>query len=1265
MFNRRLFVSLSVCLMCCGLFLAWLAPDQHRARAATAPPFLAPLIINEYLAQPPTGIAGDANGDGVRSASQDEFVELVNVGATPLDISAFTIWDATQQRFAFPSGKIIPPGEAAIVFGGGTPVGSFGNCRANGLVFAVGGSGLSLNDSGDSIIVKDNLGAEVTRKDYPPPSNTGNDSLTRNPDITGAFVGHLAASGGASRFSPGTRIDGSPFSQPVPFIASISPDSAVAGAGLVPIAVVGTNFESGSLVRVDGAQVTTSFSSATLVNAIVPPSVTSLAGPHSVTVENPGPLTSNPVTFRVLPAIGINELLADPPDGAAGDANGDGVRDASDDEFIEVVNRTESPVDVSGYSISDADQKRFAFPFGSVIPASEAVVIFGGGHPTGEFGNATVNGLVFTSSLSLNNGGDTITLKDGGNNVVETVSYGSEGGQNESINRDPEVTGTHFAKHSAISGAGGRKFSPGTHVDGSPFSIGARISSISPDRVPLGSPEFDLTVVGADFESGSLIFVDSISLPTTFGSNTILTGRVLSLITSFPGAHQVFVRSQGGNRSNSRTLTVIPPPPTVSNVTPRVVQVGSPAFTLFVLGKDFDSGAKVLVEGTQVTTSFSNPGELHATVPASFASSAGQRRVRVRNSDDQESGDINVEVVLPFIRLSAISPTLTTAGASGFTLSLNGSNFKSGAVALFNNVVLPTTLLSASQLRAEVGGELIAMPGPRSVAVQNVDGGSSNELVFQVLPDAPRISSIDPPTSVEGSGDLKLAISGEKFQRGAIVRLIESLEPGEQLDAIFASSSLLQAILPARLFQRPGSVNLRVENPDFGFSNIVSLKVLIKDALVINEYLADPPEGTAGDANGDGTRSSSQDEFVELLNRTGESMDISAYTLSDADSVRHVFASGTVVPPYEAVVVFGGGTPQGKFGNAADNKLVFRASSGGLSLNNGGDTIRLTDASGRVIQGINYTAFEGGAGQSLNRDPDGDGGSFTLHSLVADDSSLLFSPGTRASGKAFTTKPSLTTLNPSSVRAGAAGFALVISGSDFLAGSEVLFGDSKLPTTFRSDSEIEAQVDSSLLVEPGARDVQVRNPRGELSSPREFLIVGDPPRLTRLSPETTGTGAEGLKVEIQGERFQRRAFVTINGEQVQTMFSSEASVLITAPDKLFTRVAQVELRLTNEDGNVSNALTLTVENGPLITRLSRTRVKSGRGALELTIGGVAFKEGIVLFVNDTAVETTFVSDVEFTATIPAELTATPVTLALQARHPNGGRSNRATLRVVP
>src|SRR6185295_555279 len=68
-----------------------------------------------------------------------------------------------------------------------------------------------------------------------------------------------------------------------------------------------------------------------------------------------------------------------------------------------------------------------------------------------------------------------------------------------------------------------------------------------------------------------------------------------------------------------------------------------------------------------------------------------------------------------------------------------------------------------------------------------------------------------------------------------------------------------------------------------GITGTASLMV-VAPVLVINEVLADPPGSMAtdlnGDANHDGVRSSSQDEFVELVNSSNAALNLSGWTLS-------------------------------------------------------------------------------------------------------------------------------------------------------------------------------------------------------------------------------------------------------------------------------------------------------------------------------------------------------------------------------------------------
>ena len=136
--------------------------------------------------------------------------------------------------------------------------------------------------------------------------------------------------------------------------------------------------------------------------------------------------------------------------------------------------------------------------------------------------------------------------------------------------------------------------------------------------------------------------------------------------------------------------------------------------------------------------------------------------------------------------------------------------------------------------------------------------------------------------------------------------------------------------------------------------------------VALNEILADPPPDLAGDANGDGIRDSAQDEFVEIYNAGTVSADLSGWTIQDLTDVRHEFEEGFTLQPGELYVVFGGGTPTGIPGRSTV------ASSGGLSLNNTADEVRLVGADA-ALRDLHSYAAEANADQSLIRRPDGTG----------------------------------------------------------------------------------------------------------------------------------------------------------------------------------------------------------------------------------------------------------------------------------------------------
>ncbi|MDH3402392.1 MAG: lamin tail domain-containing protein [Acidobacteriota bacterium] len=415
-------------------------------------PLVPQFVINEIHADP-DATAGDANGDGTASTTQDEFVELVNVTGAPVDISGWTVSDGFGVRHTFPGGTIVPDQCGVVVFAGGTPTGAFGGMT----VQTASTNALGLNNGGDTVTLNDGS-SDVATASYGPEGGD-NQSLTLDPDLTGpAFVKHSTATGsGGALFSPGTKIDGSKFSG-----------------------------------------------------------------------------CPTPVTGWV-----INEIHAD-PDSTNGDANGDGTAQFSDDEFVEIINATGAAVDISGWTLADGFGVRHTFPGGTVVPDQCGVVVFGGGTPTGDFGNVTVQ-TASSNALGLNNGGDTVTLNDGFGDQA-TASYGSEGGDNQSLTLDPDVTGPAFVKHAGATGSGGALFSPGTKIDGSQFfgcpvifsgwvinEIHADPDSTNGDANGDGTAQFSqdefveiVNVTGADVDMSNWTLADGFTVRHTFPPGTVV-----------------------------------------------------------------------------------------------------------------------------------------------------------------------------------------------------------------------------------------------------------------------------------------------------------------------------------------------------------------------------------------------------------------------------------------------------------------------------------------------------------------------------------------------------------------------------------------------------------------------------------------------------------------------------------------------------------------------------------------------------------------------
>lgn len=206
----------------------------------------------------------------------------------------------------------------------------------------------------------------------------------------------------------------------------------------------------------------------------------------------------------------------------------------------------------------------------------------------------------------------------------------------------------------------------------------------------------------------------------------------------------------GGTASSFVTVNaVLPPPPSISGLNPATVVVDSPGFELTVNGGNFVPGSGVHWNGEIRATTFVSATQVTATVLAADLAATGMAEVTVFNPPPG-GGFSNVQnftianAPFPVPATSGISPSSSSAGSAGFTLTVNGSSFVATSVVRWNGANRTTTFVSATQLTATIAASDIATAGTRTITVFTPapGGGTSNSQTFTILSPPPPTGSL-------------------------------------------------------------------------------------------------------------------------------------------------------------------------------------------------------------------------------------------------------------------------------------------------------------------------------------------------------------------------------------------------------------------------------------------------------------------------------------------------------------------------------------------
>ena len=180
--------------------------------------------------------------------------------------------------------------------------------------------------------------------------------------------------------------------------------------------------------------------------------------------------------------------------------------------------------------------------------------------------------------------------------------------------------------------------------------------------------------------------------------------------------------------------------------------------------------------------------------------------------------------------------------------------------------------------------------------------------------------------------------------------------------------------------------------------------------------------------------------------------------------------------------------------------------------------------------------------------------------------------------------PQISALNPNTAVAGGAGFALVITGSNFIPGLTIHFGADTLSPVAgtQTATHLTVNIPSGDIANPGAITVTVNNPGpgGGASNALTFTVTSPVPTLTSLSPSAAGAGGPPLTLTLTGTGFNNTSVVHFGGDTLTPVTGtlSATALTVTVPTADISAVGPVSVTVVNPapGGGTSNALTFNV-----------------------------------------------------------------------------------------
>ena len=358
------------------------------------------------------------------------------------------------------------------------------------------------------------------------------------------------------------------------------------------------------------------------------------------------------------------------------------------------------------------------------------------------------------------------------------------------------------------------------------------LTNLTPDFVNAGVSRASITLDGTKFMAVSVVeigddmvwqavttaYVSPTRLSIVLSSAALVQPAVLMLRVSSPKTN-----NQGGGMSSELPFIIRPADPVLSRLSPTsaTLTATTPTVEITLIGTGFTPASVVRVAGVPTTgVQYLSPTQLRITLarPAGVVGLSVVNAPVVLNGLPQgggTSGTVNFSVLHPQPVLTMLTPSLTSASLTRWTLRLAGSNFTPQSRVNYGGTLVPVgdvVVRNATEILAEVDSPPLQAT-TINVRVENPlvaaqGGGVSAWMPLTIEFPRPVITALSDYSTTASYAAWTMTITGKPFAPAATLTL-----NGQPITPTSITPTQVKVQIPAAAAQNVGYYTLAITNP--------------------------------------------------------------------------------------------------------------------------------------------------------------------------------------------------------------------------------------------------------------------------------------------------------------------------------------------------------------------------------------------------------------------------------------------------------------------